>query len=246
VQSANAAAYDSATVAAGGRRAAGPASAAPSGTVAFTDLISARRSGGLHTKFIRPSSGRRTLARMSDFTTRTVVRCPFDQAEHRLSQYFRSHGDAYGEVAILSLGLDVPWRPVAAERRVEFERRVIATFTPIRLRRKVTCYAVLWTLQGASCPNFVGSLAIEPSGSRDSFSLGLTGDYDVPFGDARVAFDAVVGRRFAKLAIALLLLRISEDIELQWETDERAVRGSSAVERRRMRLGKLASQSNAS
>jgi hypothetical protein len=189
---------------------------------------------------------RSTLARMSDFTTRTVVRCPFDQAEQRLSQYFRSHGNAYGEVAILSLGLDVPWRPVPAGSRAGFERRVIATFTPIRLRRKITCYAVLWTLPDTSCPNFVGSLSIESTGSRDSFSIGLTGDYDVPFGDASVAFDAVVGRRFAKLTIALLLLRISEDIELQFETDDRAVRVSSAVDRRRMRLGKLTSQSNAS
>jgi len=169
---------------------------------------------------------------MAEFTSRTLVRCPLGQAGHRLSQYFRAHGNADGDVVRLPLGVDVP-RLVPGDARLRPSRNVIATVTPSHHAGAVDPeYRVTWAdSEGGPYPVFVGRLSVEPDEDYGTFFLRLTGDYVAPFGFAGALFDAVVGRRIAKVTIATLLLRIADDIEQQFQTDERSKRrpGGSVV-----------------
>jgi len=167
---------------------------------------------------------------MAEFTSRTLVRCPLGQAGRRLSQYFRANGNADGDVVQLHLGVDVP-RMLPVDVRLRPSRNVVATVTPIRHAGAVDPeYRVTWAdADGGPYPVFVGRLSVEPDEDYRTFFLRLTGDYVAPFGVVGALFDAVVGRRIAKVTIATLLLHIADDIEHQFETDERSKRRSDAA-----------------
>jgi hypothetical protein len=167
---------------------------------------------------------------MADFTSRTLVRCPLGQAGRRLAQYFRANGNADGDVVRLELGVGAP-RMVPVDAHLRTSRDVVATVTPIRHAGAVDPeYRVTWAdADGGPYPVFVGRLSVEPDEDYRTFFLRLTGDYVAPFGLAGALFDAVVGRRIAKVTIATLLLHIAGDIEHQFETDERSKRRSATA-----------------
>ncbi len=110
-------------------------------------------------------------------------------------------------------------------------RSVVATIAPIYHAGNVDPeYRVTWADAGnGPYPVFVGRLSVEPDEDYRTFFLRLTGDYVAPFGLAGALFDAVVGRRVAKVTIATLLLRIADEIEQQFETDERSKRRPAAA-----------------
>ncbi len=163
---------------------------------------------------------------MSAFTTRTAVRCSLDQAGNRLARYFAAHGNADGDVVRVKLRVRLPSLGSAASP-AWIERHAIATAVPVAgmPHALLPAYDMTWAVEGGGpYPVFVGTLAIEPDEDLSTFFLSLTGDYEAPFGIAGAAFDASIGRRVAKMAVADLLLGIANDIEERCLADEREAR----------------------
>jgi hypothetical protein len=157
---------------------------------------------------------------MSHLEQRRSVTCPLAQAGMRLKGFFREHGNAEGDTAKLSLGidLDVPGLPAP----LALQRSVIVTIRPHHLPADMEPrYAVQWAPEiPGPFPLFAGELVVEAGDDYNSFTLFMSGNYTPPLGLVGKGFDAVLGNRVAQSTAEGLLLRIRDAIERGFAADE--------------------------
>ena len=153
-------------------------------------------------------------------TTRTLVRCPVAQSARRITGFFREHGNADGDVAKLSLFLDVNVPGLSASLSVR--RAVIVTLQNYRSKADTEPrYRIQWApAEPGPFPLFTGELRVENDESYDAFDLVLDGVYEPPLGIVGVGFDTIVGAGIAETCARNLLRTLARDIEGAFAVDE--------------------------
>jgi hypothetical protein len=151
---------------------------------------------------------------------RTLVQCPLAQAAHRLTGFFRAHGNAAGDTARLSLGIDA--RVAGLPVPLHLERAVIVTLRPAHRAADMTPrYTVAWAPEEPGpFPLFAGELRVDGAEDYDAFWLVLEGSYEPPLGLVGAAFDAILGARIASTCARNLLAQIAESVEAAFAADE--------------------------
>jgi hypothetical protein len=159
---------------------------------------------------------------MSQLKQEVTVACPLAQAATRLQRYFREHGNREGDIAklTLSIELDIPGVPTP----LTLKRSVVATIQPHHLAADMEPrYLVQWAPEvPGPFPMFSGELIVESMDDYNSFRLRLGGEYSPPLGLLGQAFDQAMGNHIARAAAGDLLRRIKEAIERDFQADEAA------------------------
>jgi hypothetical protein len=157
---------------------------------------------------------------MSNLEQRRSVACPLAQAGMRLKHFFSLHGNRDGDVAKLTIGidLDVPGLGVPLALR----RSVLVTIQPHHLPADMDPrYMVQWAPEHPGpFPLFSGELTVESGDDYNSFLLHIAGTYTPPLGLLGQGFDAVLGNHVAQSTVAGLLQQIGGSIQLAFQADE--------------------------
>jgi hypothetical protein len=157
---------------------------------------------------------------MSNLEQRRSVACPLAQAGMRLKHFFSLHGNRDGDIAKLTIGIDVDVPGLSVP--LALQRAVIVTIQPHHLPADMDPrYAVQWAPeQPGPFPLFSGELTVESGDDYNSFVLFIAGNYAPPLGLLGRGFDAIVGNRVARSTVDGLLKQIGGSIELAFEDDE--------------------------
>jgi hypothetical protein len=157
---------------------------------------------------------------MSNIEQRRSVACPLAQAGMRLKQFFSLHGNREGDIAKLTIGIDLEVPGLAVP--LALTRAVVVTIQPHHLPADMEPrYRVQWAPERPGpFPLFSGELIVESADDYNSFILCIAGNYTPPLGVVGQGFDAVVGNRVAQSTVEGLLQRIGGSIELEFAADE--------------------------
>lgn len=157
---------------------------------------------------------------MSQLDAQTSVACPLAQAAPRLIAFFRKHGNDEGDVARLTLEINVtaPGLPLP----LTLARSVVATIQAASRPADMTPrFRVQWAPEPPGpFPLFAGELYVGGSDDYESFRLRLSGSYTPPYGLLGEGFDVVLGNHIAQLTASDLLRSIKRSVERAFEDDE--------------------------
>ena len=165
-----------------------------------------------------------------------MVRCPYGRAPVYLDQYFLALERGGSGPAILRL--ELPLEELGIPGGAVIGRDVSVSLAAMTWRYTMGHFsederhfehvtAVVWEpASGGPFPVFRGFLSVQSGEDHGSCKLVLEGDYRPPFGVAGRVFDAVIGRRIARVT-ARDLLRKLERVMLDAHRDALAPPGYS-------------------
>ena len=156
-----------------------------------------------------PRGYERAVAPHTVVVVERVVRCPFSVAHDYAEDFLR---DAAGRTVEVRVPLrDLVWalrgrlhRPV----KMVFKRHPDTT----EAGRRHDAMLIDWSAGTALFPDFHGFLRMRIA-SVETTRLTFEGSYEPPFGRAGRIFDAVLGRRIARVTMSDLLKRIGDALE---------------------------------
>lgn len=149
---------------------------------------------------------------MTHLRERTVVNCPIDEAEARLSAYLESLRDAGGTARVR---LRVRVRGSSAALGLSLDREVRVEATRARDEQGLKDVTrIAWRPEGkAVFPPFEGTLAVRAGEDGKTSRIELDGEYLPPFGAAGQIFNEMIGRRLAASTARELLADVKRAIE---------------------------------